>query len=123
MMTLYDILTPYWTCVDFFCNFTHTNKHAEWMSEMMKEPKECIKLLASSQRKMAESQKSSSNTAGLDKNRILSNNEASIDMTKEEYYFRVLGLGHLCRRKVLHCFCNTYESIRLSASNKVGSVL
>ncbi len=78
----------------------------------MKEPKECIKLLASSQMKMAESQKGSLSTAGLDKNRILSDDKASIDRTKEEYYFIVLGLGRLCYRKALHCFCNTYESIR-----------
>jgi hypothetical protein len=61
---------------------------------------------------MAKSQKSFLNTAGLDKNRLLSDDdEASIDMTKEECYFRVLGLRRLCHRKALHCFRNTYESI------------
>jgi hypothetical protein len=92
--------------------------------KIAKEPTECIKLSASSQRKMAESQKSPLNTADLDKNRQLSDDEASIlDMTKEEYYFPVLGLGHLRCRKALHCFHNTYESIRLHSSNKVGSAV
>jgi hypothetical protein len=72
---------------------------------------------------MAESQKTSLNTTGLDKNRLLSDDEASIDTTKEKYYFRVLGLGRLHHRKALHCFHNTYESIQLYASNKVGSVM